>query len=95
MAVSAGVGRRVCRWIKIPFAHPTEQLVLGSGLGLGVLSLSILGMGLLGWLARWVLAFFLGGLALFAPQALAVTVLLANREALCRAAKEAATRWRT
>ena len=74
LAVGAGVGRRVCRWMSVPLQR-AEELVLGAGVGLGVLSLAVLGLGLLGWLSRWAMALLLGGLALcVAPDLVATAV---------------------
>jgi 4-amino-4-deoxy-L-arabinose transferase-like glycosyltransferase len=81
LAVGAGVGRRVCRWLQVPFTHPAEQIVLGTGVGLGALSMAVLGMGLLGWLQRWAMVLLLGGLALLVAPDL-VAIVSAIREML-------------
>ena len=52
-----------------------EQLILGCGTGLGVLSMLILGAGLLGWLARWIVALLLLVLALLSLPGLARALL--------------------
>jgi 4-amino-4-deoxy-L-arabinose transferase-like glycosyltransferase len=62
LAAGAGVGRRVCRWLRVPLVHPGEEFVFSAGVGLGVLSFLVLGMGLLGWLMRWAMALLFGGL---------------------------------
>ena len=64
LAVSAGLGRRICRWAGIRLEGMGEQLLLGCGVGLGALSMMVLGVGLLGWLNRWAIATLLGGAAL-------------------------------
>jgi hypothetical protein len=64
LAVSAGLGRRLCRWLGVSLEHPGEELVLGAGVGLGALSLVVLACGLLGWLTRWAMALLIGGVAL-------------------------------
>lgn len=65
--VAASVGARMCVWLGIEFDHPAEILVWGTGAGLGLISLCVLGIGLLGWLTRWVaivllIALFVGSL---------------------------------
>ena len=49
----AGAGWRICRWLKLTFASSVEQLVLTTGIGLGMESLLVLGLGLAGGLTRW------------------------------------------
>lgn len=74
LLVAAGAGWRICRWLRIPFASPLEQLVLTTGLGLGLQSLLVLGLGLASVLTRWAVALLLGGLALLSVQGLFATV---------------------
>jgi 4-amino-4-deoxy-L-arabinose transferase-like glycosyltransferase len=62
--VAAGAGWRVCRWLGIAFASPIEQIVLGTGAGLGLLSLLVLALGLAGGLSRWAMALLVGVLGL-------------------------------
>jgi hypothetical protein len=64
LAVSAGLGGRICRWAGIRLEEMGERLILGCGVGLGALSMAVLGVGLLGWLNRWTIAALLGGAAL-------------------------------
>jgi 4-amino-4-deoxy-L-arabinose transferase-like glycosyltransferase len=64
LAVGAGVGHRLCHWLGVAPVHPVERLVLSTGVGLGALSFLVLGIGLLGWLTRWVVALVIGVVAL-------------------------------
>ena len=64
LLIGVGTGRRVCRRLGISFSSPLERWVLGTGVGLGLLSLLVLVLGLVGGLTRWAIALLLGGLAL-------------------------------
>jgi hypothetical protein len=71
--VAAGFGRRICRWLGLSFSTTLEQLVLSTGVGLGLLSLLVLALGLAGGLTRWAMALLLGGLTLVAVPDLIAT----------------------
>src|SRR6185436_7140355 len=63
LLVSAGLGRRLAHFIKVPFASGLEELVFAAGLGFGTLAYIILALGLLGLLypeAAYVLLVLLG-----------------------------------
>lgn len=64
LVVSIGWGSRLCRWLQLQFDGLAERVLLGCGVGLGAISLLVLGIGLMGWLYRWVILVLLGGLAL-------------------------------
>jgi hypothetical protein len=66
-----GLGLRFCRWLGVSTAHVGERLVLSCGLGLGAFAFLVLGIGLSGWLAGWIVAALLGGLALLSLPDLA------------------------
>jgi hypothetical protein len=71
--IGAALGRRLCRWLGVQFGDAGEGLVLSSGVGLGALSLSVLGLGLLGWLRSPMMALLLAGAAvLLLPDLVAV-----------------------
>src|SRR5271157_5944253 len=58
--VAAGIGKRLLGWIGQLPAHPLDALALAAPLGLGLLSLSCLGLGQAGWLNLVGLAVLLG-----------------------------------
>jgi hypothetical protein len=60
MLVGAGLGLRLCRWLGLRLERVGERWVLGSGVGLGAISLMVLGVGLLGGLRPWVMALLFG-----------------------------------
>jgi len=64
--IGLGTGSRICRWLNIHQAGLGEQVILGVGVGLGVLSLLILGIGLLGWIRTWVMLVLAAVLLIFA-----------------------------
>src|ERR1051326_1450163 len=49
----AALGQRIWRWCRLPAAEETMQIALGTGLGLGALSLLSFAAGLAGWLSFW------------------------------------------
>ena len=71
--IGAGAGQRVCRWLGLSPVSPLEQLVLTTGLGLGVISLLVLALGLVGGLTRWAMALLALGLALVSLPGLVAT----------------------
>ncbi len=65
------LGSRLLHALQLPGLFPVDRLILGGGLGLGLLSLTTFGLGLLGLLSRWL---FLG--------LLFVLIILLRREAI-------------
>ncbi len=61
LLLGAALGRRLWCWCRLPTAEETMQVALGSGLGLGALSLLSFAGGLMGWLSFWTVG---GGLLL-------------------------------
>lgn len=80
LLVGAGIGRRTCGWLGIRFSSPLEELVFSAGVGLGLFSLLVLALGLVGGLERWAAALLLSGLALATlPDLIAVGRILLSR----------------
>jgi hypothetical protein len=74
--LGAALGRRLTRLLRISFASPGEELILVTGVGLGLLSFLVLILGLAGLLYKWV--FYGLSAALF-------LVLFSDVVATCRA----------
>jgi hypothetical protein len=53
LLLGAALGRLIWRWSRLPLAEEMTQVALGSGLGLGALSLLSFVAGLAGWLSFW------------------------------------------
>ena len=53
LLLGSALGRCLWRWCRLPTTEETMQVALGSGLGLGALSLLSFAGGLLGWLSFW------------------------------------------
>ncbi len=70
LAVGVGLGDRVLELVGIRPRRSAERVLMGAGVGLGVVSFLMLGIGLTGLLRRWVVALTLGAAALIAlPRA--------------------------
>lgn len=61
LLLGAALGQRIWHWVRLPAVEETLRVALGSGLGLGALSLSTFAFGLPGWLSSWMVW---GGLVL-------------------------------
>jgi hypothetical protein len=64
LLVGAALGHRFCRWMGVRLDRGVESVVLSCGMGLGGVSFLVLGLGLLGGLARWAIMAVFGALAL-------------------------------
>jgi hypothetical protein len=53
LLLGAALGQRLWCWCRLPDAAATLRVALGSGLGLGALSLLSFALGLAGWLSSW------------------------------------------
>lgn len=82
LVLGAGLGDRICRWLGVSSGEQAalgERVVLGSGVGLGIISLLTLALGLAGGLLRWAMLLLLGGLALLLlPDLLALAKAVAR-----------------
>ena len=75
--LGATLGRRLSRLLSISFDSPGEELLLVTGLGLGVLSFLVLILGLVGLLYKWVF---------YGLSAVLFLVLFSDAAAVCRTA---------
>ncbi len=63
LLLGTALGQVIWRWSRLPAVDETLRVALGSGLGIGVLSLATFVLGLLGWLSSWMVG---GGLIICA-----------------------------
>jgi len=65
LLISAGLGRKIFRWLKFESGSFLESSLFGLAIGLAIITYAVIGFGLVGLLNRWVInLFFIGMFAL-------------------------------
>lgn len=78
--VATSFGKRVLILSKFNFNSPLEGFVFSTTLGLGILGYLVLGLGLAGWLYKWVIYLLLGLVILISVREIKDIVLLSYKK---------------
>ncbi len=62
LLVSAGLGRKIFRWLRFESGSFLESFLFGLGIGLAIITYAVIGFGLAGLLNRWVINLFFVGM---------------------------------
>ena len=65
LLVSAGLGRKIFRWLKFKSGSFLESFLFGLAIGLAVITYAVIGFGLAGLLNRWAINLFFAGMFIF------------------------------
>ncbi len=65
LLVSAGLGRKIFRWLKFKSGSFLEFSLFGLAIGLAVITYAVIGFGLIGLLNRWAINLFFVGMFIF------------------------------
>ncbi len=65
LLVSAGLGRKIFRWLKFKSGSFLESSLFGLAIGLAVITYAVIGFGLVGLLNRWAINLFFVGMFAF------------------------------
>ena len=65
LLVSAGLGRKIFRWLKFKSDSFLESFLFGLAIGLAVITYAVIGFGLVGLLNRWAINLFFAGMFIF------------------------------
>lgn len=65
LLVSAGLGRKIFRWLKFESGSFLESFLFGLAIGLAIITYAVIGFGLAGLLNRWVINLFFIGMFIF------------------------------
>ncbi|GAH21395.1 unnamed protein product [marine sediment metagenome] len=62
LLVSAGLGRKIFRWLKFESGSFLESFLFGLAIGLAIFTYTVIGFGLVGLLNKWVINLFFVGM---------------------------------